>query len=97
MNYTLTVIETSNKASKFLYRVVDENKNIVSERRSNRVYVACCVRGENYFGRLDLADKWVKLWIKNNAGRNGWTVKDVPRIAYLESAFQGKQLNSQKP
>lgn len=57
MNYQLEVIETENKAGKFHYLVKDENGHIISERRSNREYVACTINGQFYFGRIDLIGK----------------------------------------
>ena len=57
MNYQLKVTETKNKAGKFHYQVIDENGNIISERKSNREYVACSINGAYYFGRLDLINK----------------------------------------
>jgi len=57
MNYFLEVSETGSKATKFHYRVVDESGSVISERRSNRVYVACCINGDYYFGRADLVGK----------------------------------------
>jgi len=57
MNYQLKVTETKNKAGKFHYQVIDENGTVISERRSNREYVACTPYGSYYFGRLDLVGK----------------------------------------
>lgn len=57
MNYILFVTETGNKASKYLYQVKDETGKLISERRSNRKYVACTINGAYYFGRLDLIGK----------------------------------------
>ncbi len=57
MTYKLTVNETKNKAGKYHYQVVDENGNVISERRSNRIYVACTINGGFYFGRKDLVGK----------------------------------------
>lgn len=57
MKYTLHVEITNNKAGRFHYTVKDENGTIISERRSNRVYVACTAHGIYYFGRLDLVGK----------------------------------------
>lgn len=58
MTYTLKVTETNNKAGKYHYQVInDETGAIVSERKSNREYVACTINGEFYFGRLDLIGK----------------------------------------
>jgi hypothetical protein len=57
MNYELKVTITNNKAGKFHYQVIDENGTIISERKSNREYVACTSKGTFYFGRLDLIGK----------------------------------------
>ena len=57
MNYELKVTETNNKSSKFHYQVIDENGTLISERKSNREYVACTPYGSTYFGRLDLIGK----------------------------------------
>lgn len=71
MKYTLNVKETGNKASKFHYTITDENGNLITERKSNREYVAATVNGQFYFGRLDLIGKGdhgrqVKWCIENN-------------------------------
>lgn len=56
--YTLKVTETNNKAGKFHYQVIDDTTGeVISERRSNREYVACTINGSYYFGRLDLIGK----------------------------------------
>jgi len=97
MTYILTVKETGNKASKFHYTVTDEAGNIISERKSNREYVACTIHGGHYFGRLDLIGKgdhgsYLKMmegfgrdWIN---GKTVWTKKheaSTPEaIAYLK-------------
>lgn len=57
MNYELKVTETKNKSGKFHYQVIDENGNVISERKSNREYAACTAGGGYYFGRLDLIGK----------------------------------------
>lgn len=57
MNYQLKVTETNNKSAKFHYQVLDENGTLISERKSNREYVACTTNGGYYFGRLDLIGK----------------------------------------
>lgn len=57
MKYTLKVTETANKAGKFHYQVMDETGKVISERKSNREYVACTINGGFYFGRLDLIGK----------------------------------------
>lgn len=57
MKYTLKVTETGKKSGKYHYQVIDETGKIISERNSNREYVACTVSGSYYFGRLDLIGK----------------------------------------
>lgn len=57
MNYELKITQTNNKAGKYHYQVIDENGVVISERKSNREYVACTVNGGMYFGRLDLIGK----------------------------------------
>ena len=37
--------------------MVDETGKVISERKSNRVYVAATTDGKYYFGRLDLIGK----------------------------------------
>lgn len=57
MTYTLNQKETGNKAAKFHYTITDENGNVVSERKSNREYVAATINGQFYFSRIDLIGK----------------------------------------
>jgi hypothetical protein len=57
MKYTLKKTETTRKAGKFFYEVMDENGNIISTRSSNREYNACTINGEFFFGRVDLIGK----------------------------------------
>lgn len=79
--YTLNVKETGNKAAKFHYTVTDENGNIISERKSNREYVACTKNGSHYFGRLDLIGKGDHgKYLKMCSQTNTKTVE----IAYLK-------------
>jgi hypothetical protein len=75
MKYTLNVKETGNKAAKYHYTVTDETGKVISERKSNREYVACTIGGGYYFGRLDLIGKGDH----GKALKNGWI--DSP-IAY---------------
>lgn len=56
MKYELRVTETKRQV-KYLYEVIDEAGNVVSSRRSDRVYVACTINGAYYFGRVDLVGK----------------------------------------
>lgn len=55
--YTLTKTETNVKAAKFLYQVKNESGEILTERKSNRDYVACTINGQYFFGRKDLVGK----------------------------------------
>lgn len=71
MTYTLNVKETGRKKGKFHYQVIDEKGEIVSERNSNRIYIACTINGDFYFGRIDLIGKgdhgkYLKWCLKNN-------------------------------
>ena len=43
MNYELKVTEINTKEAKYLYQVVDDNGNVISQRKSNREYVYCTV------------------------------------------------------
>ena len=43
MNYELKVTEINTKAAKFLYEVIDEAGNIISQRKSNREYIYCTI------------------------------------------------------
>jgi hypothetical protein len=57
MTYKLIVKETANKAGRYHYQVIDETGKVISERKSNRKYVACTIGGGFYFGRIDLIGK----------------------------------------
>lgn len=57
MTHILIMTETKNKAGRFHYKVLDQAGNVVSERKSNRLYVACTINGQYYFGRRDLVGK----------------------------------------
>ncbi|CAB4136285.1 hypothetical protein UFOVP579_47 [uncultured Caudovirales phage] len=57
MNYKLKVKETNNKTAKYHYQVINENGEVITERKSNREYVACTINGEYFFGRFDLIGK----------------------------------------
>jgi hypothetical protein len=59
----LQVKEINHKSAKFLYEIVDIQTNkVVSTRKSNRVYVAATFDGQNYFGRVELALKYVRQY-----------------------------------
>jgi hypothetical protein len=79
MTHQLIVKETNNKNQKYHYQVVDESGNIISERRSNREYVACTIDGNYYYGRLDLVGK----------GEYRKYGLSTP-IAYLQSALEAE-------
>lgn len=86
MNYELKVTETNNKSAKFHYQVIDKNGNVISERKSNRQYVACTSCSSIYFGKLDLIGKGEHLKsIKENNEVLNW--KRLPKhfIAYNKS------------
>ena len=55
--YTLEVIETGKAAATYHYQVKDQDGKVITERKSNREYVAATIDGAFYFGRLDLVGK----------------------------------------
>jgi hypothetical protein len=57
MNYELKVTETNKKAAKFHYQVIDENGNVICERKSNNEYVYCTINGAFYSGKLGNIEK----------------------------------------
>jgi hypothetical protein len=77
MKYTLSVKETGNKAGRFTYTVKDENGQVISERKSNRVYVAALKYGGMYFGRVDLAMKFLANEAKASAS---WTAPSEAQV-----------------
>jgi len=79
MNYELKVTETNNKAAKYNYQVIDEAGNVITERKSNKEYVACTADGVYFFGRLDLIGK----------GNHGAEMKV---IANNPESYQGYEL-----
>jgi len=57
-NFTLTKKETGRKTGKFYYEVIDNRTGeMVTNRNSNREYIACTTNGRFFFGRLDLINK----------------------------------------
>lgn len=56
-SYKLTVSVCTTGPAKYHYRVFDESGIVISQRKSNRVYVACTINGLFYFGRIDLIGK----------------------------------------
>jgi hypothetical protein len=82
-SYKLKVTETGRKGNKYHYQVIDELGNVISERRSDRVYAACTINGSHYFGRADLVGKGdhgrlVRWCVENN--------KPITQVAYLEQS-----------
>ncbi len=55
--YTLTKTDTGRKSGRFHYTITDDAGQILSERKSDRDYVAATINGQYYFGRLDLIGK----------------------------------------
>lgn len=105
-SYKLEVRETGNKKQRFIYTVIDETTgNVISQRHSNRQYVAATIYGQYYFGRLDLIGK----------GDHGKQLKLIGRgtpvpIAFIDAnqvkqwgkesefeTFAEKQFNEQHP
>lgn len=78
MNYELVVTTTGNKAGKFHYKIVDLNGKVISERKSNREYVAATINGQFYFGRLDLIGK----------GDHGRQIKNTPIEKQVPIAYK---------
>jgi len=67
LTHKLTVTKTGNKRGKYHYQVVEKaTDNVVSERHSNRQYMAATLDGGNYFGRLELAKKDAEFRRRNN-------------------------------
>lgn len=80
MKYKLLKKETQNKSARYHYTVVDESGKVITERKSNREYVACTVNGAFYFGRIDLIGKGDHGRMIKYAKSQG---RPVPEIAYL--------------
>lgn len=55
----LTVKLTGSKAGKYHYQIIEKaTSQVVSERKSNRQYVAAIIpNGYEFYGRIDLAQK----------------------------------------
>lgn len=63
----------TNRKKGFHYEVADEAGNIISQRNSEREYVACTADGSFYFGRIDLigkGDHGKQIKFANGWGRN---------------------------
>ena len=80
--YILVKTQTGKKDAKFHYRICDQEGNLISERRSNREYVAATIDGSFYFGRLDLIGKGDHGRRIKHQIANGW--EQTP-IAYAEN------------
>ena len=86
MGIILQKKDTGRKNGRYRYRVIDEaSGEIISERSSNRQYVAATRNGAFYFGRVDLIGK----------GDHGRSLRlnqrpehlaDLSEIAYLQTS-----------
>lgn len=56
-DYKLRKTDTGRKNGRYHYEVLSPSGDVVSERRSNRDYVAANINGAFYFGRVDLVGK----------------------------------------
>lgn len=105
MTYQLNVKETGNKAGRYHYTVTDATGKLISERKSNRQYVACTIYGQFYFGRLDLIGKGehgkqLKLIGNGSPVPIAFISADQVKAWGLESSFETfaeKQFNEQHP
>lgn len=80
MNYELKVTETKNKAGKFHYQVIDENGNVISERRSNREYIVCTINGAFYSSKIGQIQKsahykWCAQYASDKLGHTEFAYK----------------------
>jgi hypothetical protein len=75
-NAKLTVTLTNNKSGKYHYRVIDHLGGVISERHSNREYAAACHNGFKYFGRIELALKYINGDCKK--------FSNMPAVAFFE-------------
>jgi hypothetical protein len=83
MNYELKVTETKNKAAKFHYQVIDENGNIISERKSNKEYIYCTINGFYYSSKLGNIEKNKQYqWESNNPYSDENRIKGLKTFAY---------------
>jgi hypothetical protein len=56
--YVLVRKPNGTPKARFYYQIVDtENNVIISQRFSNRAYVAATINGSHYFGRVELVGK----------------------------------------
>lgn len=84
MKYFLHKKETGSKAARFHYTIKDETGAIISDRKSNREYVAATINGQFYFGRIDLIGKGDHgKTVKFAEAKNPDTLDGVKNIAYL--------------
>jgi hypothetical protein len=54
MAQTYKLTATTLSSGKIMYKVIDQDGNVISKRVSTRKYVACTIDGSFYFGRIDL-------------------------------------------
>lgn len=78
-NIKLTVKEINTKAAKFHYKVVDTDTNeVITQRKSNRVYIAATFNGAMYTSVMNGISAMY---------RNGYSDS---QIAYLDGPHPGK-------
>jgi hypothetical protein len=83
MNYELKVTETNKKAGKFHYQVIDENGNIISERKSNNEYIYCTINGFYYSSKLGNIEKNKQYqWESTNPNSDENRIKGLKTFAY---------------
>lgn len=88
--YTLT--KTKLSSGKFHYVVTDANGSIISQRKSNREYVACVADGSYYFGRLDLINNGSHARELNSCiAKAKWTKSDFDSCSYLMQFYTYEQ------
>lgn len=69
--YTLIKTAINTKSAKYRYDIVDETGKVVSSRKTHREYVAALgPHGDNYFGRVDLVQSFLRTWFKH---KDEWT------------------------
>jgi hypothetical protein len=93
--YTLIKTKTNRKDFNYLYQVKDEEGNVVSERRSNRDYIACTINGQYYFGRLDLigkGDHGRACNFRSKQVGQEHLVEGITTIAYLKTEEDGNMV-----
>ena len=71
---------------KYHYQVRNQNGDLISERKSNREYIAASLDGTFYFGRLDLIGKGSHRNSINYYDAKGLKYDDMIQVATLKEA-----------